>query len=78
MTPMPRELLPCSLCLRQLLTGDTAEPHTCELSTFLAVEGAQLVVVPEEWCPCQCQRPRVQESEALRAARAEARRSADG
>lgn len=78
MTDLPREVLPCGPCLVQLLTGDTAEPHACELSTALAVEEGQVVAITEEWCPCPCQRPRGQESEALRAARAAARRSADG
>ncbi|MGW0537791.1 hypothetical protein [Streptomyces sp. NPDC003032] len=67
----PPALVPCGPCLWQLLTADAAGPHACTQGTSLGIAGGFLYLVPEEACPCVCQRQ--PESEALKAARAEAR-----
>ncbi|MCX4666402.1 hypothetical protein OG453_06935 [Streptomyces sp. NBC_01381] len=74
--PRPEVLpVPCAPCLRVLLMGQLDEPHDCELSTAVSIDGNRLVVgAPEDWCPCHCQNVAAEESEALRAARADARR----
>ncbi|MFE0132377.1 hypothetical protein ACFWY6_12515 [Streptomyces sp. NPDC059037] len=54
--------------------GQPDEPHDCELSTAVTIDGNRLAVgPPEDWCPCSCQNVAAEESEALQAARAEAR-----
>lgn len=69
-------LVPCPPCLLALLEGRADQKHTdCELTTKLAVTGGRLVFGPEQDCPCRC--PLEEESEALRTARAAARRSHD-
>ncbi|WP_069885291.1 hypothetical protein [Streptomyces luteocolor] len=68
----------CAPCLRALLTGASG-PHGCLLETSLGIDGARIVVIPETDCLCHCPPdgavPPPAESEALRAARAEARRT---
>ncbi|MCF3122912.1 hypothetical protein IPZ68_24855 [Streptomyces arenae] len=75
--PIGVEPLPCPLCLRAILT-DAPGQHGCQDATSLGIDGARIVVIPETHCLCHCrlddeETPPV-ESEALRAARAEARR----
>ncbi|MFI1678857.1 hypothetical protein [Streptomyces sp. NPDC020607] len=62
--------VPCPPCLQQLVQGAAEEPHECALVTHLAIDGGRLIMGGEEDCPC----PHVdEESDALKAARAEAR-----
>ncbi|MEU5689158.1 hypothetical protein DEJ48_27285 [Streptomyces venezuelae] len=69
--PLP---LPCSPCLRRLVT-DTPEPHDCDQMTRVSIaRGGELVVGAEQNCPCIC--PRQMESAALKTVRAQARSSA--
>ncbi|MGA4849484.1 hypothetical protein ACOBQB_25700 [Streptomyces sp. G5(2025)] len=64
--------VPCPPCLVALLTGDGDAPHSCELTTTLAVDGDRIVIVAHEMdCLCHCPLP--EESPALKAARARAR-----
>lgn len=69
-------VVPCPPCLHALLEGQLDKLHVCEMATVVAVEGTRLVVGTVRDCPCRCQVP-VQESRALRAARAAARGTAD-
>lgn len=71
--PDPDEalLLPCTSCLLHLVTGSARDPHGCELTTRVRICGGNLLIGEESGCPCIC--PAQAESEALTAARAEAR-----
>ncbi|WPO76252.1 hypothetical protein [Streptomyces sp. KN37] len=64
--------VPCPPCLVAVLTGDDDAPHPCELTTTLAVDGDRIVILAREMdCLCHCPLP--EPSEAMKAARAQAR-----
>ncbi|WP_223776960.1 hypothetical protein [Streptomyces sp. 135] len=66
----------CAPCLYALLTGGGDEPHACQLLTSLTVDGDRIVIIARPVnCLCRC--PRAEESPALKAARADARRKAN-
>ncbi|MFD6432803.1 hypothetical protein [Streptomyces venezuelae] len=63
--------LPCTPCLQHLVTGAAKDPHNCALTTHVSIRGGDLIIGAEQACPCIC--PVQPESDALQAARAQAR-----